>query len=57
MCVPGVEGSEKKCGPPPPRIISGTALSLVERNKNGVESNRGLQFTYDNRVESCGIVC
>ena len=26
MCVLGVEGSEKKCGPPP-RIISGTALT------------------------------
>ena len=27
MFVLGVEGSEKKCGPTPPRIISGTALS------------------------------
>ena len=26
MCVLGVDGSEKKCGPP--RIISGTALTL-----------------------------
>ena len=26
MCVLGVEGSEKKCGPSPLRIISGTAL-------------------------------
>ena len=26
MCVLGVEGSEKECGPP--RIISGTALTI-----------------------------
>ena len=30
MCVLGVEASEKNCGPP--RIISGTALSLQSRS-------------------------
>ena len=58
MCVLGVEGSEKKCGPPPLRIISGTALmrrqcrvySVLSYNQQSSLSSAAVELAWNYRL-------